>query len=70
MRKAFVWILSLAAIAGLSVYLAADAAQAFGWCGLKAHLLGLGTGAFIILYVIGGAANLFIGTPWGDRKRR
>jgi len=70
MRKAFALAIALAAIAGLGVYLAASAAETFGSSYLKAHLLGLGTGAFVILYVIGGATSLFVGTPWEGRKRK
>lgn len=70
MRKAFVLALALAAIAGLGVYLAASAAETFGRSDLKAHLLGLGAGAFVVPYVIGGAISLFLGTPSEGRKRK
>jgi hypothetical protein len=70
MRKALMLAFALAVAVALGVYFAASAADTFGWGDLKAHLLGLGAGAFVVLYVIGGAASLFLGTPSEGPKRK
>jgi len=70
MRRVFALASALVLIAGLGVYVAASASETFGWSGFKTDLLGLGAGAFVVLYVIGGTADLFLRSPSGSGPRR
>ena len=66
------WVIALFgvfALAGVGIYILAEATPLFGPNGLGPRLTGMAALAFVVLYVIGGAAlEMFVGAPMISKR--